>query len=107
MVPKVKCGILLRAKNNIPACNLVGVNLAQQQHRIVNLEHDKMSRLENQDTPTDFSINTSDEASTEKLWIRVCLSKTILIFHGSLFAFILLRYGLTEIPSTHNNPSLS
>ena len=33
---------------------------------------------------TDFSMDTSALASQEQAWLRVCVSRTLLLFHGTL-----------------------
>lgn len=47
-------------------------------------------RVQGQDQPTDFSMDTTAVASEEKSWLQVCFSKTLFIFHGTLFAVLIV-----------------
>jgi hypothetical protein len=47
-------------------------------------------RAEDQDTPSDFSMDTSEVASHVASWLRVSFSKTLLVYHGTLFVLVVV-----------------
>jgi len=47
-------------------------------------------REEPQETPTNFSMNTSVVDAEVDSWLKVSFSKTLFIFHGVLFVLLLL-----------------
>jgi hypothetical protein len=54
-------------------------------------------RAQAQDTPTDFSMDTSAVAAEVQSWLQVSLSQTLGLFHGALaivliIVFILVNY---------------
>jgi hypothetical protein len=47
-------------------------------------------RAEDQDTPSDFSMDTSPVASQVASWLEVSFSKTLLVFHGTLLVVLVV-----------------
>jgi hypothetical protein len=47
-------------------------------------------RAEDQNIATDFSMGTSEVAPQVASWLRVSFSKTLLIFHGTLFVVLVV-----------------
>jgi hypothetical protein len=49
-----------------------------------------ISRKGGQEQPTDFSMDTTGAAANVDGWFRVAFSKTLLIFHGTLFVVLVV-----------------
>jgi len=47
-------------------------------------------RVEEQETPTNFSMNTAEVAQEVTSWFGVIFSKTLLLFHGVLLAVLVV-----------------
>lgn len=49
-----------------------------------------LRRVENHELSTDFNMDTSIVAKEVTSWFRVCFSKTLIIFHGTLLVLLSL-----------------
>jgi hypothetical protein len=66
-----------------------------RQERLFRKLYDRY-RSQSQDTPTDFSMDTSVVAKNVGSWGRVMVSRTLLIFHGGLVILLGIVLALSQ-----------
>ena len=66
-----------------------------RQERLFRKLYDRC-RIESQDKPTDFSMDTSIVTDKVGTWFSVIISKTLLIFYGSLLLLIAMVLFLSQ-----------
>jgi len=59
-----------------------------RQERLFRKLYDKY-RIQDQETPTDFSMDTSELNSVISSWLCTIFSTTLLIFHGTVFFIVI------------------
>ena len=61
-----------------------------RQERLFGKVWDRVGGRQNQETPTDFNMSTEAVAQEVDSWPQVCLSRTLIVFHGALTVILVL-----------------